>query len=312
MKRLLGPLVFLLITSCGYQSPEEDKHPDVPIFPKHTNSAVEINPFSMDVSSIHFNEKYYFGYNQDDFLILDPQFNVIKKISEKVFVEQVTAEGDVFFFETSNDNVNRAFVFSAPKFAKKEVDIVHILPRNQDVIKDSLLRIYQGKIDTSKVSENYFIDSLLTEVSKKNEKRMESYVYELKNQTDSFFVINDYWQILYIEGDIIALTTSKKLGAIFKESPKSKQCKKLSSIKEKEQSPPSFDKVVLGNTSSGNHLVVSYHPYGYNYINLKVGSEETKFKVKNEDNGDGVKILYQSTDSIVLKDDFRLYSVTLK
>ncbi|TKD63507.1 hypothetical protein [Flavobacterium sp. ASW18X] len=98
----------------------------------------------------------------------------------------------------------------------------------------------------------------------------------------------------------------------FKEMLEETRSNRLEFIWDVTKSPKSFDKVVLGNSFTGNHYVVGYTPYGYNYIELSLNKQTTKFKAKNTHNGDGVHILHESKDTVILTDYEKLYRVTLK
>ncbi len=74
--------LFLMFVSCGYQKPEKDKHPHLPIFPQHTNQKISIAPFLSVARGLTYNEKYFFTHNEEGhLLILDRKFNKIKQIN---------------------------------------------------------------------------------------------------------------------------------------------------------------------------------------------------------------------------------------
>ena len=53
-------ILLFLINSCGYKKPEEDKFPDLPTFPKHTNQKIEIVNFPYVTGKIYYNDFYFF------------------------------------------------------------------------------------------------------------------------------------------------------------------------------------------------------------------------------------------------------------
>lgn len=53
LKIFIGFTAIISMTSCGYTSTEDDKHPDMPVFPEHTNPNIKIEALGMKIDSIY-------------------------------------------------------------------------------------------------------------------------------------------------------------------------------------------------------------------------------------------------------------------
>ena len=88
----------MIFISCGYQKTEEDKHPEIPVFPEHTNNKISIKQFNINLIDIKYNEKNLFANNEKgDLIILDRKFNKIKEL--KLPNNCISKDGTIYFMQ---------------------------------------------------------------------------------------------------------------------------------------------------------------------------------------------------------------------
>lgn len=310
-------LIFTLIfISCGYQKTEEDKHPEIPVFPKHTNNKISIKQFTPTLRNIKYNEKNFFANNENgDLIILDKKFNKIKQLSVSSGHNYISKDGTIYFI-LPNEKPELIEVYKMSvqnNFKKEKINNLIINSREGVTIRDSLNLVYRSEIndkDTLKI--NSHIDSMIHVIYQKEKKIISNKIKDLKPNLISIYPLSSSVSVLKYKNKEFALYTRYKHTDEFEDVLKIRYWNELEPISNLEKDPKSFDKVVLGNSFSGNHYVGGYTPYGYNYIELSLNNETTKFKAKNSNNGNGVNILYENKDTIILKDFEKLYYITLK
>lgn len=313
MKNIFYGVFLLLIVSCGYRTPEEDKHPDLPIFPEHTNASIQITPFSWEANGLQFNDNYIFASTHKSLLVLDRKFNKVKEIDEIVSTHSIDNEGQVYIITRTDD------VMSDPKevykispdnnFVKEKMEVLIMRPREGVRIRDSITAAFKNKQSTNEAVSDSLIDSLVYVAFNKEREELPLRIKKLEDDIVAVFPLDNDVSILKYKDKKVALFSTYNHMDFLKD----KRSGGLKPIRELEKRPTSFDKVVLGNSFSGNHYVGGYTPYGFNYIELTLENEVTRFKAHNSNNGDGVHILYKSKDTMILKDTReKLYYVTLK
>jgi len=135
---------------------------------------------------------------------------------------------------------------------------------------------------------------------------------KLKENLVSIYPLSNSVSVLKFKDKEFALYTRYNHTSEFKDELNKTRLNGLKPIWNLEKSPKSFDKIVLSNSLSGNHYVGGFTSYGYNYVSLSLHNQTTKFKAKNANNGNGVNILYENKDTIILKDFEKMYHITLK
>ena len=304
-------LIFVLIfNSCGYQKTEEDRHPEIPIFPKHTNNKISIKEFPFYLTNIKYNQKNVFANNENgDWIILDRKFNKIKQLNKPSgYVHSyISKDGTIYFLKPKEKTeLNEVYKFSIQdNFKKEKIENLILKSREGVIIRDSLNLVYKNQT-------NKHIDSLTSDIYQKEEKLISEKIKKLNSNLISIFPLANEVSVLKYENKEFALYTRYDHTNEFKDVLEKTQLDELKPIWNLEKSPKSFGKVTLGNSFSGNHYVGGYTPYGYNYVELSLNNETTKFKAKNSNNGNGVNILYKSKDTIIINDFERLYYITLK
>ncbi|MBP1840777.1 hypothetical protein [Formosa algae] len=308
--RITFLIVIFIFNSCGYQRTEEDKHPEIPIFPKHTNNKISIKEFPFYLTNIKYNQKHVFANNKNgDWLILDRKFNTIKQLNKPSgYVHSyISNDGTIYFLKPKEKTeLNEVYKFSIQdNFKKEKLENLILKSREGVTIRDSLNAVYKNQT-------NKHIDSLTSDIYKKEEKLIAESIKKLNSNLISIFPLTNGVSVLKYENKAFALYTRYDHTNEFKAVLEKTQQDELKPIWHLEKSPKSFGKVTLGNSFSGNHYVGGYTPYGYNYVELSLNNETTKFKAKNSNNGNGVNILYKSKDTIIINDFEKLYYITLK
>jgi hypothetical protein len=304
-------LIFVFIfNSCGYQRAEEDKYPEIPVFPKHTNNKISIKEFPFYLTNIKYNQKNVFANNKNgDWLILDRKFNKIKQLSKPSGYTHsyINKDGTIYYIKPNEKpELNIVYKFSIQdNFKKKKIEKLILNSREGITIRDSLNLVYKNQT-------NEHINSLTFNIYQKEEKLISERIKKLKSNLISIFPLTNEVSVLKYENKEFALYTRYDHTNEFKDVLEKTRLDELKPIWNLEKSPKSFGKVVLGNSFSGNHYVGGYTPYGYNYVELSLNNETTKFKAKNSNNGNGVNILYKNKDTIILNDFEKLYYITLK
>ncbi|WP_299780245.1 hypothetical protein [uncultured Formosa sp.] len=309
---LLSLIILTTLTSCGYKTTETDKHPEIPVFPKHTNSKINITSFPFLTTDLYFNKKYIFATTENqDLLILDRKFKKIKQEPIIVNLKNITNQGDIYSVNENGDIIKTLKTVHklSPKnnFKQENLEILKIFSREFLDIRDSLTTHLKGKSKT-------YIDSIYTiETTNDKQKTLVKLTHAIEGADAMVHLENNEVDILKYQDKDVALYSNLLFFDELNNLKKEKYVKTVQRIIDLEKRPISFDKVVLDNTYSGNHFVGGYTPVGYNYVELTIGSETTKFKAKNANNGDGVHILHTNNDTIILNDDsYKLFYATIK
>lgn len=317
MKYFILTITLFNLFSCEYKSPEEDKYPELPIFPQHTDKEVVITDFPVSTHGIYYNKDYIFTNNADsNLLILDRKFNQIKQTNVSVRLDyDITQAGEVYTVDKEDDviiKLNHVYKMSPRNnFKKERVEILRVLSKDFYEIRDSINR--KTKSLNEKEPRSEYLDSLINIAANTEIEKTKFKLNALKDGLISFFPLTNYLSILKYDNKEVALYSDYHHLDEFKDIDEKKRTNTLMPIWKLEQEPHSYGKVVLGNSWSGNHYVGGYNNYGYNYIELKIKNTKTKFKAHNVNNGAGVNILYKSSDTIVLKDNRgKLYYATLR
>lgn len=290
VKKLLFIVGMLALFSCGYKKAEGDKHPSIPLFPKHTNNALKIIELPIEADGVSvkkLNANFYFSnYNQcyitnQDFL---PVCTLQNSATSSYYVN---AEGVVYSFTFDNKNsLDTLNVYESYKIDKAT-------KKTPPLFKDYNVAV-----------------QFITVKSWDARNEVVAYVNKHKNTLKCLKSVNDYTCLLiFSENEIVLQSNLPIPDEVFNY----KNCDNIDFNFEHE-SPTSFDKTILGNSSSGNHYVFGIHQFGYNYIELSLRGQSTKTKVKNFEGSDGLKIIYQNNtkDTLILKleEDKNLYYLT--
>ncbi|QDO92589.1 hypothetical protein FNB79_00860 [Formosa sediminum] len=310
--KLLSITALIVLWSCGYKNTEKDKHPDLPIFPEHTNNKINIKPFPFITTDLYYNTDYIFANTDNGELrILDRNFKTINQLAIQVDLKSITNQGDIYNIETKGDNIKTLKsvykLSSENNFKPEKLEIKTVFARSFHKIRDSLTTHLKEKSKT-------YIDSMYTLEIEKDKQKTLAKLTEIIEHVDAMVHLEHIEvDILKYKNKDVALYSNLLFFDELEDIKKKKYLPTVQRITHMQKSPISFDKVVLDNSYSGNHLVGGFTPIGYNYIALKVDNQTTKFKIKNADNGDGIHILNTSKDTIILNDNtYQLFYATVK
>ena len=308
-----------ILSACTPEPVEGDKHPSVPKFPAHTNDKIIIEKlFEEQITSHGRTKNYIYTDHPEGLQIYDLNFDpihLIKKPKDGYVISHMTNNEAVYsqVFDktiTATNQIKNVFEYKAPLFKKEEILYTNIdkkIPRilRSEIIKKHLSRIQEAE-KTLDYNKSDFMWTLIDEEQELRTKKLNKAIEKLtknlvcRKKIGSFSYVLQYPDFSTVI-EMVSFTDHpmiKKIG----------NCGSDYNILSK--FPESFDKTVMGNSTSGNHFVFGYTSFGYNYITLKLGNETTKTKVTNSGGGNGLNIIFQSEDKIILKSVYDFYIVT--
>ncbi len=282
-------LCSLMILSCSNIKTEEDKHPDMPFFPKHTNSEIEITSLGYHIDSLYKNSDNTFityGSNNHSISVLemDNNFNIRDSINTYGLFE--TLEDGSFY-------VNGKGRYKALKYNEITAKPIGIEEHPFDGSQ------YQENQATKIYNEYYdrgFPDSLFYTISDKVDSiSFKIAAREFKKQVFEGLqcvVKTKYMNPIYVYKDkeYVHSTYPDRGSSDFRfweDAPKvlmSKvaDCKSMKSVQTvTDKNFTLFEKAVTGSGSrGGNHFVPgSFYPKGLQYFNMEIEGVTTSFKV---------------------------------
>lgn len=139
-------LFLMLMISCGFQKPEEDKHPEVPLFPQLSNSDFILETFPFDILRLTRTSHFIIASVYDSVskshptLVFDLNLK-LKKRFENLNVFLVTNQDEIFALE------NEQYVRYASPFSSKQVLNFEIISSVQDSLR--AIQIAKSTKDTS-------------------------------------------------------------------------------------------------------------------------------------------------------------------
>ncbi len=299
-KQLLLLSITMLCISCGYKKPEGDKHPEIPVFPEHTNQKFEFVPFSYGRIHTHMmaqtNNHYYIAlFSNLDFLILNKSFEEVMTLDVRGVAS--IHESGTFYSFTKKDYVKKAYRYQPPHFKEESIPVKKIQyykPSFDSIVAKYSETIAEKKLNNKLFDTLKFADSIF----------FKKYTQDLQ----CVLPIGAYpgtYIFKYADRDIFVECHLYPPG---KESSLFNICNTAPSIQEADDLDL-FDTAVLGNSSHGNHYVFGYKSYGYEYFSLKIGNNSTKFKVHSRDRM--IQLKSESKDKVIVYGD-RLYWSRLK
>lgn len=270
MKKLLL-IIILSIFSCGYEKTENDKYPDLPLFPDIINSNFEIIKFPYrsykylgmvngnlyTIGAIDYNEMYG---GKRHIIIYDENLNILNKIPiENGIINVDIAKNGDFYVHTENSKDVKKFTF--PKF---ESTLIKKHPLSWASLNshknEEILNLKES--DSTFDSNRYMVNILNKKLDSIN-KIKESCYSKLKSSTLLKFDNEEVW----FDDYKMDFKSFKNCNSFISNNKKTENLKlKI------------FDNAKLGNQSSGNHFAFSFYQYGIEYFNLVKGQDTLKFK----------------------------------
>lgn len=277
--RPLTIICLILFYGCGYRWPEGDKHPDVPLFPKHTNPKFKVTEFPFQNYRVRKSGGFsrptdFFGYTDNYFysvcetnvptdennyttshalMIYDKQFRELKQI----MVDDAVADTQGVLYFSTSDGVYKC---RYPDFAPEKLPEV-----------------------------------LSTDASIRENLQC---------------VANLYGKMLLRYPDKECFLSNNQL---LRSGSPVKLCEELQpsvSIDSTAANLEIFDMATTGNESSAGKSLFGFRPVGLEYFNFRMGGDVTSFKVNGSLSGQSVKqIKSPFADKLMLTTGAKVYFI---
>jgi hypothetical protein len=319
-------LCFLIICiqSCGYRLTEEDKYPDMPIYPHISNSDYSIDSImKIENSSVKYTDQFLYTIsftksNKDvesaHLSILNKNMDIVKEIQwnplfSKRFIYNVDENNNIYIVSENQSLYKYAYPWERMEEVPKILDVTK---------RDSLEVVYLKTIQKrQKVDSLFYIGAFIDSI-------FNSKVKKLYDMNDCVLPIDGYNTNYYV---VLNDSNGRQSYAIITDYSElwqtSYQNRKLNcdslvhqyTYSNKTAAPNLIlEQAALGNRSSGNHFVFGFTPYGYDYYKITVDKDTICFKIEN--NNLTYPLFRQFgglfTDKIILYKNDVLYTVKKK
>lgn len=278
-------LIPLLIISCGYTKTEDDKHPDMPVYPLHTNPKITIKPLDIKIDTIYrFNNSLIapamlydeFGAYSKYIVSLDNELNIIDSVP--FYHYYYISNDNHFYIPNGND--------ALLKYSSLKSKPTKVTPHPFDITKFSE-EIEKQLKETAAFNLTNFPDSLHYYIRLKLDSTVE---YKTKEEFNKI-VLDELMSIKSV-GSYLLLNYKDKqyqmLGLSRSDYEKAFSTKKAGFaekfITDYETDLKITDQAVTANGSSGgNHFVPgTFYPKGIQYYVLNINGDTTAFKLFSE------------------------------
>jgi len=311
MNKILFVVFLTILISCGYKKAEKDKYPEIPLLLLNSYSKLQIDSLPFDATYLKSSSHYYYALGRKDsanydinyLIIFNKNFKIINKIIADIYFYTVDKNETIFIL----DKDNNIYKYKYPWLLRENIQKIQT-DKMRDSIENKNIEPLKTKIKQNSTFNTYtYIDSLLTEVIKSKIQPGLQCGFTLGY--NSKFLVLIYKDREYSISDFDNSDIEKKFGV-----PKCQTNAK--ELEEINKNLVLFDKAILGNNSSGNHFVSSFHQYGYDYFHLKIGNDSTNFKYVNNNLilRNLVQLEYPLNDKILLKEkqNEKIYLVKFK
>ena len=260
-----------LYSSCGYEIPGKDKHPEIPEFNGFDKDlfvidtlltevqliGTEVQLMATDKVAYDSTDKFIYLRKGDEWFLLDKDLKIKQKINAEGYFG-----GNKTFYDRKEDEKYRIIIYkyTYPWEKAEKVKELQYLDYDSIVKNYAVPKDENGAYDLEEVTKinKQYIDNQLGVIEKiipvgfssivcigsKGEYFTEDYKY------NNYYDIEDY-----------KTTSYNYLG----------DDKINDNLYE-------FDWVTLGNHGGGNHFVFWFTPYGYRYYTFKIGNDSIQFK----------------------------------
>jgi len=303
-------LCSVFILSCGYAEKETDKHPDLPLFPEHTNAKFKIKelPYKGYDLKGSYNGFLYTvcdsvikkGYSGKQFLVL---YNENLEQAKKVHIK-----GNLYIDKLGNviavrDSLREKYItqYNYPDFRANVIEKSPISLKNiHKTYREEMIRLREqdSTFDRDVFAELKY-DEALSDFTGNNltcySEVSEYAIFKVNNKT--------YWQYREFDSnDAPSCYEFYELGVAYEKLLADNNLTK-------------FDDAILGNKSSGNHVAFSYYQFGLEYFKLKIKNDTTSFKF-NSRYLDGKSLIcykgFNDNQLILMSEwDLKLFAVLL-
>ncbi len=295
-KYILGFIIvfLLLVVGCGYTKTEDDKYPDMPVFPEHTSKTLKLvelrcnsaNLYSIDGQLMTFmvTRGKHTDYKEKNYLMfLNNEFEIIDSLLVRDF-NFMDDQGYIYSRNYESDEVVKQHY----KEQKKKIIQYHTFDAQ------AYYENYKKELESQVIAEEKNLSDSLQRIERfKRLKIVEDKTFKefdkvvMPNLQCVRFINNDYFVLQYLDKELVIKNLIGKY-SIQNESIKS-PIEIISNFKkcdEQELYNPvqsndfkMFDTAVTGNGSTGNHFVFSFYPKGYQYYELEYEGNKTQFKL---------------------------------
>lgn len=288
---LFQTIVSLFFLSCGYTKTENDKYPDMPLFPKHTNPELSIKTLEKTINSLYLYRGETFissiTYSYDNrpsemyIVQMDRNLNVMDSIMTANGVFEIVEGGD-FYSQNENGELLKHI-----SFTQKPI-VVEQHPFNGELYKEKI----EKELTEGKYARGTYPDSLSSSIWKiiDSVSHYSSLREFKKQQIKGLQCVID----LYPESKCILvydkeeyISTQQPYSTDFDDSAsqilydfKSCSVKQLVNIGNDKALLLTDEVVRYNGSSGGNHFVPGgFYPIGLQYYELEILGSKTNFKI---------------------------------
>lgn len=294
IKSITSLIINTLLISCGYTKTEDDKFPNMPVFPLHSNPEITIKPIGMKLDTL---------YSSGEDI-----FSMAVFIDNKGFTSKYIVEMNQELQITDSIPFNRDY------FIAKDGHF-YINDNNNNLLKYSSIECVPIKIPCHRFDGTQYKDSLSEELSTHGQYALknapDSLQYEMKQKIDSLSyhkavdefknqvlsnlqyvkIFDTYYLLKYDDTEKVlpikqiptilqqeCIGNTKTCFDLLNDCRKYEWAKKY--ISDYKNNLPITDIAVTANGSGGgNHFIPgTFYPKGFQYYDLKIEGLTTQFK----------------------------------
>ena len=253
-----------LYSSCGYEIPGKDKHPEIPEFNSFDKDLFVVDTLLTEIQLMATHkiiysstDKFIYLKKGDEWFLLDKNFKIKQKINAKGYFG-----GNKTFYDRKEDEKHRIIIYkyTYPWEKAEKVKELQYLDHDSIVKNYAIPKDENGAYDLEEIKKinKKYIDNQLGVIERIIPVGFSSIVC-IGNKGEYF--TEDYKYNHYYEIEDTKTTSYSYLG----------DDKINDNLYE-------FDWVALGNHGRGNHFVFWFIPYGYRYYTFKIGNDSIQFK----------------------------------
>ena len=262
--------ILSLYSSCGYEIPGKDKHPEIPEFNGFDKDlfvidtlltevqlmGTEVQLMATDKVVYDSTDKFIYLRKGDEWFLLDKDFKIKQKINAKGYF----GGNKTFYDKIEDKNKTIIYKYTYPWEKAEKVKELQYLDHDSIVKNYAIPKDENGAYDLEEIKKinKQYIDNQLGAIERIIPVGFSSIVC-IGNKGEYF--TEDYNYNHYYEIEDTKTTSYSYLGD-----------EKIN------DNLYEFDWVTLGNHGSGNHFVFWFTPYGYKYYTFKIGNDSIQFK----------------------------------
>ena len=262
--------ILSLYSSCGYEIPGKDKHPEIPEFNGFDKDlfvidtlltevqlmGTEVQLMATDKVAYDSTDKFIYLRKGDEWFLLDKDFKIKQKINAKGYF----GGNKTFYDKIEDKNKTIIYKYTYPWEKAEKVKELQYLDHDSIVKNYAIPKDENGAYDLEEVTKinKRYIDNQLGVIEKIIPVDFHSIVC-IGSKGEYFtedYKYNNYYDIEYYKTTSYSYLGDDKINDNLYE----------------------FDWVALGNHGRGNHFVFWFIPYGYRYYTFKIGNDSIQFQ----------------------------------